>query len=272
MSFFRYPGGKNKLKKIIIKKILPYINNKTQYREVFFGGGSICLDMIKDNTIDNIWINDKDIGIACLWTSLISHHQILKEKIIHFTPSVDKFYNIRDELLQLKTQPSDIIDIGFKKLAIHQLSFSGLGTKSGGPLGGKEQKSAYKIDCRWSPDYICKKIDKIHNLLNNIKIYKGSCTNLDFEHIINDNHCNSVLYLDPPYYIKGNELYQYGFTQEDHIRLSNLLYNTKHKWVLSYDDCEEIQELYQWANIQQISASYTISGSRQKTELLIWNN
>ena len=45
-----------------------------------------------------------------------------------------------------------IVDIGFKKLAIHQISYSGLGTMSGGPLGGAGQKSQYKIDCRWSPD------------------------------------------------------------------------------------------------------------------------
>jgi len=46
------------------------------------------------------------------------------------------------------------LDVGFKKLAIHQISYSGLGTKSGGPLGGKSQESIYKIDCRWSPKHI----------------------------------------------------------------------------------------------------------------------
>ena len=246
-----------------------------QYREPFFGGGSIGLLFLSESAItSNIWINDKDKALCCLWTCIINHHDNLIKLIKNFKPSVDKFYAIKKELLELEIMPTEeneILDIALKKLAIHQISFSGLGTKSGGPLGGKEQKSKYSIDCRWSPEYICKKIIYLNEKFSKIKIEQSSCTNLDFQNIIDDNSYKSLIYLDPPYYVKGNELYQHGFSIEDHKRLMLSLKKTKHIWLLSYDDCPEIRELYSWAKIEELDVKYSIAGSTKKGELLISN-
>jgi site-specific DNA-adenine methylase len=41
--FFRYPGGKSKLRNQIVKKLNEIANNEElECREAFFGGGSIC--------------------------------------------------------------------------------------------------------------------------------------------------------------------------------------------------------------------------------------
>lgn len=277
MGFFRYPGGKSKLHKDIIKKLQG--NFKLQYREPFFGGGAIGLKLLP--FVENIWINDKDIGIFCIWQSVINYPNDIKTRILNFKPTVSDFHEMKHELLNTLITPTnknEIIDIGFKKLTIHQISYSGLGTKSGGPLGGESQESKYKIDCRWSPFYICKKIDKLHNQLKTKKI---QCTCLDFSDLIEDVSFDSLLYLDPPYYMKGNELYQYGFLPDDHIRLANALKTTKHSWILSYDDCSEIRDLYHWARIESLSVNYSITAlknkktgerqARNKHELLIGN-
>ena len=260
MSFFRYPGGKKKFKGIILEQLNKF--NTHEYREPFFGGGSIGLHYALDCPI---WINDKDYGIFCLWESVRKYPNELKKLVKEYTPSLEDFYNFKEILLNNKSD--DILLTGFMKLVIHQISYSGLGTKSGGPLGGKLQKSNYKIDCRWSPEYICKKIDNTH------EYFKSYCavrnTSLDYSELIKDEERISTIYLDPPYYIKGNDLYQCGFTHEDHVNLSNLLKNTPHNWVLSYDDCNEIKELYSWANIQTVNANYTITTSREKSELII---
>jgi DNA adenine methylase len=102
---------------------------------------------------------------------------------------------------------------------------------------------------------------------------------LDVAELIEDISCSSLLYLDPPYFVKGNDLYQFGFSREDHARLSTTLKNTQHAWLLSYDDCPEIRELYKWACIEAIDVNYSITAlkdkdtgerrSRTKTELLI---
>lgn len=269
MSFFRYPGGKSKLAKIIVSKLsdIASSNNLVEYREPFFGGGSIGINFIQSNQPKSIWINDKDIGIACLWTAVIKDCAKFKEYVMGFKPTVAAFYKFKNDLLNLKEIPKDrnsVIEIGFMKFAIHQISYSGLGTKSGGPLGGADQKSQYKVDCRWSPNYVCKKIDKMFNLLSKFNINQNACTNLDFESLIQDKSVQSLLYLDPPYYIKGNDLYQKGFSLDDHQRLADLLRNTPHKWLLSYDDCEEIRNIYSWAKIDSIDVNYTITATKDK--------
>ena len=79
MSFFRYPGGKSKLKNIISSHLNVYSN--VEYREPFFGGGGVGMQFISDNpSITNIWINDKDIGVSNLWTAVLRYPEALKEK------------------------------------------------------------------------------------------------------------------------------------------------------------------------------------------------
>ena len=249
---FRFPGGKNKLR----NEILSFLNfSDREYREPFFGGGSIGLALLKKKKT-KIWINDKDYGIYCIWISVIKYHELLKEKVKRFIPGVEIFSEFKQDLLNKK---EDVIDTAFKKLVVHQLSYSGLGTK-GGPLGGKNQSSEYKIDCRWSADYLCKKIDENNNLLNEAK-----CTNYDFEKLLG-NDC--FIFLDPPYYKKGNQLYQCEFSEQDHIRLSECLKKIDN-WVLSYDDCEEIRNLYRWARIENLDVNYTINNVKKRKELLI---
>lgn len=265
----RYPGGKTKIKKTILSKLIKIYDNDNdinEYREPFFGGGSIGLEFIKESpNIKNFWLNDKDFGIYALWKSVLSNPTELKFLVREFVPTVGKFYEFKNDLL-FGEKSDDIVNIGFKKLAIHQISYSGLGTKSGSPQGGKSQKSKYKIDCRWSPNHICKNIDNINNLFcsRNIKI-----TNLDFSEILDGGE--ALIYLDPPYYEKGGELYQYSFNFWDHLKLAESLKLTKNKWLLSYDDCSEIRKLYSWAQTEEINLNYTINSSRNKNELLINN-
>ena len=277
MSFFRYPGGKRKLLPELDKFILNR-SGDLEYREPFFGGGSVGCRYIDGG--DAAWLNDKDTGIASLWNAVISQPDELKALIREFIPSIDKFDEFRSMLLS----PSPGLSTGFMKLAVHQMSYSGLGMMSGGPLGGRNAKNyagsteiPYPIDCRWSPDHMGKKIDALHSKFSLVCLRNGSCTSLDFADVISDAN-PAFLYIDPPYYDKGNDLYCHGFAVADHIRLCELLKKTSHEWVLSYDDVPAIHELYSWAKIHvvgEVKYSITATGtgtdkkSTKKSELII---
>lgn len=269
----RYPGGKGKLAKQIVRAISGYFkrnsNPNVEYREPFFGAGAIGLRLLESVDVPKAWFNDFDTAIYALWHTVVCEPDALLAKVDAYEPSVSDFYNIKDELKILEGgKPPEkhfLLYIAFKKLVIHQISYSGLGTKSGGPLGGDDQKSDYKVDCRWSPKQIRKEVKRLHKLLNGCIV---RITNKDFAKLITDaGPC--FLYLDPPYYVKGPELYQFSFTEQDHTRLANQLAETPNPWLLSYDDCQRIRELYEFAEIKEVPLNYTINGATTKTELLI---
>ncbi len=52
------------------------------------------------------------------------------------------------------------------------------------------------------------------------------------------------IYLDPPYYQKGADLYMNFYTDRDHQRLSKYVHNMQQKWMVSYDNHDFILNLY----------------------------
>lgn len=97
----------------------------------------------------------------------------------------------------------------------------------------------------------------------------------DFEQLINDfNNKNTLFYCDPPYY--GTEkYYTVDFKKSDHERLYNALHNTKQRFILSYNDCEQIRSLYSTYNIFEVSRFNNLStqskSNSQYNELIITN-
>ena len=74
--------------------------------------------------------------------------------------------------------------------------------------------------------------------------------NKDFEALIRQYDRESAFfYCDPPYYETEGH-YAVVFRKEDHARLRDVLAVCKGKWMVSYNDCEFIRELY---------AGYTIT-------------
>jgi len=267
-TLFRYPGGKSKLIKQIIKLSEDSIRNSSIYIEPFFGGGSIGLYVLENyNNIEHFILNDKDSDLVNLWNGVINVPQELIKLIEEYIPSVESFYKFKEELEN--GLEKDLLLSGFKKLAVQQLSYSGLGCKAGGPIGGVSQKSDYKVDCRWSPKYLKKNILRFHELFLKRGVYE--IFNVDFKDcLINNNYKEVFSYLDPPYYVKGNDLYVNGFTTKDHETLGKILKDHKGNWALSYDKADFIEGLYKdIGTINNLSVNYTITTSRNRQEILI---
>ncbi|WP_242835723.1 DNA adenine methylase [Ruminiclostridium josui] len=88
-------------------------------------------------------------------------------------------------------------------------------------------------------------------------------------------HILKILYLDPPYY--GTEkYYQAQIAQEDHGRLCRVLKNLKGKFILSYNDCGFVRELYKDFAIDGIERNHSLTlryvdGDRRYSEVVIRN-
>src|SRR5258708_1425800 len=233
---FRYPGSKSKIINQLYAKIL--LNKNNNYVEPFFGTGVVGWNLLKN--FRSFTFNDKDNDIELLWYDINNGADYLKELILSFTPSTESYKYFLD---CLEKQSLSNTETAFMKLTIHQMSYSGLGTLAG-PIGGWRQLGDYGIGCRYNTKLLCNKIDQYHKLILDNKI---TFSNLDFSEIKYINDC--YVYLDPPYFKNSHQLYEIHFNNEDHIRLCNFLHSSKFQWLLSYDDCSEIRNMYDWANM-----------------------
>jgi DNA adenine methylase len=253
-TLFRYVGGKTRLARPILERL--DANHVVAYREPFFGGGSIGLRMMMTTSSPNCWINDLDPTIHALWQAVAHYACELKQAIREFIPSVAEFKRIKSDFLSgAPISASRIVHVARDKLALQAMSFGGLGVMLFSPVA--------VIGSHWLPESLCRRIDLISPHLARARV-----TDLDFASMLADDS-GASLYLDPPYYHAGPDLYQHAFTAADHLRLRDLLRHTGHDWVLSYDDCPQIRDLYSFANIEEVEVTYSVSKSRRTRELLI---
>jgi len=263
VSPYRYPGGKSKYSNEILEKLSIFLDKNNNFVDVFVGGGSIALAVAEKYKYHNIYINDIDPGVYSFW-NLVSKNNS-KEiaelfKLIDVKPTIDYFNNLRNTL------PQNEIELAYRSIFFNRTTFSGLGFN--GPIGGKDQTSKYKIDCRYNA------IKIKSNILECIKLLSGRTTvsNNHFIHFNTWSNNEYVSYLDPPYVEAGEQLYAFYMQKEEHIMLSNIL-QIKNDWVLSYDDVDLIRDLYKNNKISDLSVQYSVDGKKtnwkNKNELLI---
>lgn len=99
--------------------------------------------------------------------------------------------------------------------------------------------------------------------------------NQDFETLIRHyDRPEAFFYCDPPYFT-GEYVYDCNFTWEDHRRLFHVLKECSGLWLLSYNDCPEIRELYQNYNQFAFSRIHSMvqkyEAGKEFPELLIGN-
>ena len=82
-------------------------------------------------------------------------------------------------------------------------------------------------------------IDAVSARLQNVVI-----ENMDFERLIKvHGGPGTIFYLDPPY-VLTEDYYGNLFGSPDHFRLANALFESQGLWLLSYNDCDTIRNLY----------------------------
>jgi DNA adenine methylase len=237
----RYPGSKDKHLRFL-ESYFPSFNYEKGICEPFAGTASVTFYMLQGKFVDYYHINDFDSGIAALWNTVKTQPEDLKQKIKSYKPNVKDFYKFKNE------EADNDFDKAFQKIVIHQISFSGLGMMAGGPLGGREQKGAYNVLSRWRPEKISANIEKCSNLLNSAD---GKITNESWETVLTEANDNGrFIYLDPPYYERGANLYIAG--DIDHAAMAEEL-QSKDNWLLSYNDLPEIRKLYKKNHIETLN-------------------
>lgn len=259
-SIIRYPGSKAKLAPAIRNYMPAWMMgsmfdppDNAWFIEPFFGSGAAGLQLMNRvcRTI-RVWINDIDYAMYAVWQSVMHETRRLVEYVRAFEPSKQAFYEMKSAD---GASTGCLARDAFRKIALHRMSVSGYGAMSGGPIGGKRQSGAYTVGCRWTPASIEQAIYNARRTLS--RFPEVRITNLHFRDVLAGAPASSLVYLDPPYFVKGGQLYAHNMSPDEHLELAGILRRTAADWRLSYDDCPEIRDMYSWAEFRELEIHYT---------------
>ena len=267
-SPLRYPGGKNKLSAFIAKICVDNNINGT-YVEPYAGGAAVALSLLFDGYVNRIIINDKDRSIYAFWYSILNSTEIFCDLVLNTEISIDEWRKQKE--VQANKETANLLDLGFSTFFLNRTNRSGI--IKAGAIGGINQTGNYLIDCRFNKADLVKRIRKIALKKDNITVYNIDAIELidtiqrDFA---NDN--NIIFYFDPPYYYKANSLYMNHYKDENHGTVSDKIKNIQNlRWVVSYDNVPEIQNLYSDCKKKEYAFKHTAHTSRLGKEILFFS-
>lgn len=268
LSPLRYPGGKAKLAPYIQK--LLYSNNLCDgvYVEPYAGGASVALSLLFGELVDHVIINDKDRSIYSFWYSVINETDNLCRLISDTDVNIDEWH--RQKLVQNNKDKEDLLSLGFSTFFLNRTNRSGI--LKAGVIGGLNQQGNYKIDARFKKQDLIKRILQIAEYSDRIELHNEDA--VDFLNQIKDSLSDkSLLYLDPPYYVKGKGLYLNYYNDADHQKIADTMVKFNDaKWIITYDDIPYIEALYKDFRKSTFELNYSASNSGKGTELMIYSH
>jgi DNA adenine methylase len=261
----RYPGGKAKLGAWLAHLLR---SNKIDgsYIEAYAGGAGAAIYLLTNNYVKNIIINDLDPAIYSFWMSVTYNTTSFIKKIMNTEVTLEE----REKQKEIYNNPykHTELELGFATFFLNRTNRSGIIT--GGVIGGKFQTGNYKIDARFTKENLAERVKNIGEMRDRIEIHCEDA--LHFLKNINT-QSNSLINLDPPYYNKGSQLYSNFYKHEDHISISNQIHKISTPLIITYDHCDEIQEIYE--NHQSLTFNIVYSSHLDRPiarELLIYKN
>lgn len=240
-------GGKSRLRKEIISRIPVH----KCYVEPFFGAGWVFWG--KDISEVEV-INDKDSELINLFRVVKEHPEELERIMKYEFVSREKFDFYKNINIEYLTD----IQRAARYIYIISNSFASRGVSFG---YGSLKKPSQKIF-----------LDNFNILRDRLK--NTYVENKDFMDIIQRYDRESAFFFcDPPYFETAG--YKDKFTEEDHVRLRDVLSNISGKFLLTINDNEKIRELYKGFNIKETKVNYSISRQKEArkgySELIITN-
>lgn len=265
----RYPGGKSQVYGQIISILRCNGMTDRVYVEPFAGGAGLALKLLFRDDVPAIVLNDIDPAIANFWQTILDNPDYLCNQLRETPVNLWSWLQQRE----IYEDPNCLWtpEHAFATLFLNRTSRSGI--LRGGPVGGKHQTGAVKIDARLTPVTImnlCEKILKIASFRHRITVFSkdalelvGSLAHKSKQHFI---------YADPPYIKKGAALYHNSFVDEDHRRFGEGIISCGSPFIVSYDKHPLAHEIYEELRMRLLTLRYSLSSRQRIEEYLFFSN
>lgn len=264
-SPLRYPGGKGKLEPFMELLIRQTGHVGGTYVEPFAGGAGIALELLEKEIVNDIVINDLDKGIYSFWRAILSETDRFTNDIRNVELTIDE-WNMQRQVIDNCNRYS--YELGFATFYLNRTNRSGI--IKGGVIGGTEQAGNWKMDARFNREDLIERIIKIAKRKKHIHLYNKD-VNSFIQNYLPRYQQNAFVYFDPPYFGKGKQLYLNFFSYDDHVRIERMIDNQVNcDWVITYDDVQEIADIYQNHILKRFDLNYSAAVKRKASEIIIF--
>lgn len=267
-SPLRYPGGKGMLSNFIKLLIARNTLFDGHYIEVYAGGAAIAWSLLFEEYVSHVHVNDIDKSIIAFWKCVLKYPDDLC-KMIRDTPvTIEEWY--RQKTIHSKSSNHSQIQHAFSTFFLNRTNRSGI--IKGGVIGGKNQAGQWKLDARFNKHDLIARINRIARYAHRISIYNLDASDF-MKTVVPRIPPKSILYLDPPYYTKGQDLYEHHYQHHDHVNISQLITRKINRpWVVSYDATPTIKRLYNNFRSIHYELSYSVHNRYSGSEIMFFSH
>lgn len=267
-SPLRYPGGKAKLASLV--EAIFRANNLLDgvYAEPYAGGAGIALALLFEEYAARIYLNDIDPAVYAFWHAVLHDTDALC-RLVRDTPATPREWE-RQKRIYTRAATEPRLALGFAAFFLNRTNRSGI-IDSARMIGGRDQNGRWKLDARYNQPGLADRIARIARYRDRIHL-----SNLDASEFLIQTAtrlpAKSLVYLDPPYYVKGQRrLYASYYQEEDHIKIAELLPALPFHWLVSYDNAPAIRRLYRDYRRVTYRLRYTAAERHQGTEVMFFS-
>lgn len=264
----RYPGGKARFAPFIAKLMRSNDLNGGHYLEPYAGGAGVALELLFDGIVDEVHINDADPAVYDFWKAATRHSDEMIERVATEPVNIEAWHKWR-AVVNGQT-PASLPERGFATLFLNRTNRSGI--LKGGVIGGKDQSGEYKLDARFMRSQLCDRLRRIGHYADRINVYGEDALAL-LKRCKAFLPSKSLIYLDPPYYVKGQGLYRNFYNHEDHVAIAELMMKRSfpRNWMVSYDDVPAIRTMYRGSKVRGYGLRYTAQQRYEGSEVMFFS-
>lgn len=259
LSPLRYPGGKGRLSGFMIEVFKESNLCDGIYVEPYAGGAAIALALLLSESAWRIVINDIDHCVYAFWKSTIDETDDFSRMISDTPINIDVWR--RQKAVVADPDNHSILELGFACFFLNRTNRSGI--LNGGVVGGVKQHGKYKLDARFNKKNLLKRIQLIAKYAGRIDVYNIDALDL-LKRIAPTLTKKSLIYIDPPYYSKGDQLYTNFYKHQDHAHVAKFIKSIGTPWIVTYDNKPEIKDMYTEEKHFYFQLIYTAHMTRNK--------
>jgi len=264
ISPLRYPGGKGGIAPFL-GKLLQAQGHCDVYVEAFAGGAGAALRLLVDEYVDSIVLNDLDAGIAAFWRSVFSRTEELAGMIESATVNVDEWHQQQSIYLSQGGEGDDLA-LGFATFFLNRTNRSGI--LDARPIGGLRQTGKWKIDARFNRKALGSRVRTLGRYRNRVAVCEEDGAELVTRYLDR----RHFVYVDPPYLVRGADLYLDTLSWDDHVRLARTLMGSRGCWMVTYDHDPRVAALYPRHRRVEFVIAHTAAKPHVGRELAVFSN